>query len=231
MIFTEHGFEPIRGLPARLPAGEEIVWQGAPRWRSLFLHACYLRALGLYFGLIAAWQAITAVYDGRGLGGAAVSASWILVPVLVLVVLLAFYCWLVVRTSVYTITTRRLVMRVGIALPITLNLPFRTIESAELGAFADGTGNIVMTIKPGDRVGFLVLWPHTKPWRFARPQPMLRSVADAATVAEMLGRALSDAEAARLAAEEPAATGADTAATQPSPTAVAMASAAMVAAE
>ena len=196
MTYTEHGFEPVPGLPGRLPAGERVLWRGAPRWGSLFRHACYLRVLGAYFALLLVWQGIAAVYDGRGLAGAVGPALWIAVLWAALMALLAGYCWLVGRTTVYTITNRRLVMRIGVALPITLNLPFRAIERAGVTLFAGGTGDIVMAIKPGDRVAFLVLWPHTRPWRLARPQPMLRSVPDAKRVAELLGGALAAWESA-----------------------------------
>jgi hypothetical protein len=115
-----------------------------------------------------------------------------------LVALLAGYCWLVGRTTVYTVTDRRLVMRVGVAVPISLNLPFTKIEHAGVRLFADGTADLPVTVKPGNRVAYLVLWPHAVPWRMARPQPMLRSVPDGARVAEILGGALARAEAEAL---------------------------------
>ena len=37
------------------------------------------------------------------------------------------FAWASARTTVYTITNRRVVMRFGIALPMTLNLPFTLI--------------------------------------------------------------------------------------------------------
>jgi len=40
-------------------------------------------------------------------------------------------------------------------------------------------------------LGYMLLWPHARPWRFARPQPMLRSVPDAQAVAAMLAEACS----------------------------------------
>ncbi|MEY3475503.1 MAG: hypothetical protein RL087_1961, partial [Pseudomonadota bacterium] len=30
----EHEFEAAPGLPAPLPVGERILWQGAPQWRA-----------------------------------------------------------------------------------------------------------------------------------------------------------------------------------------------------
>ena len=30
----DFAFEPVRGLPAVLPPGERMLWQGAPRWQD-----------------------------------------------------------------------------------------------------------------------------------------------------------------------------------------------------
>ena len=91
----------------------------------------------------------------------------------------------------YTITNRRVVMRIGVVLEITFNFPFRVIESAGLRAYPDGTGDIPLTLTGDDKVAYLHLWPHARPWRAARPEPMLRSVPDAARVADILSRALA----------------------------------------
>ena len=34
-IVPEHEFEPVHGLPEKLPAGEKILWQGSPDWKTL----------------------------------------------------------------------------------------------------------------------------------------------------------------------------------------------------
>ena len=40
--------------------------------------------------------------------------------------------WLSARNTVYTITDRRVVMRIGIVLTLTFNLPFKRIAAAGL---------------------------------------------------------------------------------------------------
>ena len=35
----DFAFEPVRGLPAELPRGERLIWQGAPDWRLLAIQA------------------------------------------------------------------------------------------------------------------------------------------------------------------------------------------------
>jgi hypothetical protein len=113
--------------------------------------------------------------------------------------LVALLTWLTTRTTVYTITNRRVVMRIGIALPLTVNLPFRIVGSAGLKLHADGTGDIPLSLTGDGRMAYLHLWPHARPWRVSRAEPMLRAVPDAARVAEILGRALLASATARAA--------------------------------
>jgi hypothetical protein len=99
---------------------------------------------------------------------------------------LALLAWLSARTSVYTITDRRVVMRVGIVLSLTFNLPFKRIESAGLKLHKDGHGNIPLTLTGSERIAILHLWPHARPWRVNKPEPMLTCVPQAARVAGIL---------------------------------------------
>jgi hypothetical protein len=110
---------------------------------------------------------------------------------LVPLALLTAYAWGVQRTTVYTITNRRVLIRCGLALPMTVNLPFAKIDGAALKTAADGTGDIALAIAPRERVSYLMLWPHVRSWHFGRTQPALRSVPDAARAAQVLGRALA----------------------------------------
>lgn len=186
-------FEPVRGLPERLPAGERMLWQGNPHWRALLKHMFHARVVAAYFGLLAVWRLVSDLNDGRGVGEALVSALWIVPVAAAGLGLLALLAWLIARTTVYTITERRLVMRFGVALSMTVNVPFKVVEAADLRTHAGGVGDIPLTLARGQRLSYLVLWPHVRPWRFAKPQPMLRGVRDAARVAEILGTAYAAA--------------------------------------
>ena len=98
--------------------------------------------------------------------------------------------WLSSRTTQYTITSRRIIMQFGVALPMTLNIPFRILGAAALRSYADGSGDIPIAISGGDQVAYLMLWPHVRPWRTVRTEPMLRSIEDAKHVSEILARAV-----------------------------------------
>lgn len=187
----EHEFEPVRGLPEPPPPGESILWQGAPDWRSLAVHAFHARKLAVYFALLLCWRGVTVAWDGGSLGEAAGAVAFLL-PFATAAVLLAYLvAWMMARATVYTITNRRVVMRIGVVLEVTFNLPYSAIDGAQLKEHADGTGDIPLALAGDTRIAYAHLWPHARPWHVARPQPMLRCVPDAARVAGLLARALA----------------------------------------
>jgi hypothetical protein len=198
------GGEPIRGLPERLPEGERILWQGAPEWKSLALSAYYAGAVAVYFALLMTWRGVAAYADNGDLP-AAIAAGLTHLPLAAIGVgLLCFIAWLAGRTTVYTITNRRVVMRIGIALPKAINIPFKSIAAAALRKRIGGAGDIPLQLRGPDRIGYAHLWPHVRPWRLALPEPMLRSIPDAEAVAGILARALREAsgDTSRVAAPE-----------------------------
>lgn len=186
-------FEPIRGLPGRLPAGESLLWQGAPDLRAMALHVLHVRKVAVYFALLAAWRLVDALRDGASPGNAAVSALPLLGLGAAAAAILFTLAWLMCRTTVYSITSRRVVMRIGVALPITFNLPFAVIGSAGLRLDGAGAGTIALTLKAPNRLAYPVLWPHARPWHLGRAEPALRLVPDAAKVAHLLVQAVAAA--------------------------------------
>ena len=186
----EHDDEVSPGLPAPLPAGERLLWRGAPDWRVLARRSFHLRKVAAYFAVLIVWRGVTTLMDGGTLPDAAATTLWT-VPLAALALgVIALLSWLVASNTVYTLTDRRMVMRVGIVLTVTFNLPFRRIETARLHALPGGAGDIALVLHPEDRIGYIHLWPHARPWHFNRPEPMLRALPDAAAVAELLADAL-----------------------------------------
>jgi hypothetical protein len=183
---------PFR-LPEPLPRGESAIWIGRPDWRGLALRAFHIRAVAIYFGLLALWRVASGVADGETVAASVLAALWVVVPGGAACALLALLAWLSARSTRYIITTRRVIMQFGVALPMTLNIPFSVIASAGLKSYRDGSGDIPLATTGPDRVAYLLLWPHARPWRAARAEPMLRSIPDAQRVAGILGRALAGA--------------------------------------
>ena len=190
MSHDDFELEPIEGLPERPPPGEEILWQGKPSWSGLALRVFHIRKVLIYFAILIAWQGFAALWEGQGGLAAVMSMLGVLPYALLGLGLLAGLALLYARTTVYTITSKRVVMRFGVALPMCVNFPFRTVESAALRLCGDGTGDIPLTLGGPDRIAYLVLWPLTRPGRYRKPQPMLRALADAQAAAEILARAL-----------------------------------------
>jgi len=187
----EHELEPQYGLPERLPANEKILWQGSPDARVLARSAFHIRKLALYFVALVAINAASVVTDGAttmdlllalvwpaGLSALALGGVWTL-------------AWLTARTAVYTVTDRRVVMRIGIVLTLTFNLPLRTLETAAMRQGPDGHGDIVLALKGPDHIAWLHLWPHARPWHLTRTQPMLRALPQVVEVAALLQKAWS----------------------------------------
>jgi hypothetical protein len=56
-----------------------------------------------------------------------------------------------------------------------------------------------LTLAPGERIAYAVLWPHVRPWQMRQPSPMLRCIPDAEKVAGILAQAYAAAQPARVA--------------------------------
>lgn len=195
-----------RPLPESLPEGEEILWRDGPLAWPLAVHVFHIRKVAVYFAAILLWLGTSTYADGGSISGALVAALWVVPLALAAIGILGLFAWLVRRTTTYTITSRRLILQYGVAFPMILNLPFKHIGSAALRLYRDGSGDIPVTLTDGTKIAYPVLWPHARPWRLKRTEPMLRVVADGKRVAEILARAL----VARGGAERPqAAAGSD----------------------
>ena len=126
----EHEFEAAYGLPEPLPKGESILWQGAPDFADLAVRVFHMKKVAVYFAALVAIR-------GFFLYSAGATAMTILVGLLIVAGLaatalaaLGILAWLTARTTAYTLTDQRIVMRIGIVLTLTFNLPLKRIETA-----------------------------------------------------------------------------------------------------
>jgi hypothetical protein len=177
----------LRGLPGPLPRGERLLWQGAPTTAGVFVRVFHARLVALWF---CAWAAVFAA-GASSPASAAITGGAVLLTGAAGLGILWVLSWLTHRTSVYTITDRRVVLHTGIALPVTRNLPFAQIEGGALRAFSDNSGDIPLRLQSGQRIAYLQLWPHARPWHLSRTEPMLRSVPEAEAVVRLLAQALA----------------------------------------
>lgn len=192
---SDSEFEPVPGLPERLPAGERMLWQGAPHWLGLALTAFRVREIAVYFALLMVWRGGSMLYEGASVMAALDHAIAILPLAFGAIAILLVIAITSARTTVYTITDRRIVMRFGMALPLTVNIPFTQIDAAAVGHYrgglVGGLGDLTLSLGAGERIGYLMIWPHARPWRYSRPEPMLRSLPNPDGVAALLADALA----------------------------------------
>lgn len=177
------------GLPHGLPIGETLLWQGKPDFRSLLMGAFRLRMLSIYVGVIVVWSLVSAAFAGYGLREILASAVWAIGLGALALALVALMAWLTARSTIYTITSRRVVIAHGASIRKHLNLPFAKIEAAGIRIGADGIGDIPLTLDARSRLSYILLWPHVKAGKKAGTEPMLRAVRDAEPVAKLLADA------------------------------------------
>ncbi|GAA4002532.1 photosynthetic complex putative assembly protein PuhB [Sphingomonas humi] len=174
---SERLTDELGGLPGPLPEGETIVWQGRPETGRLLAGAFHARAVAFYFLLLAGVGLAMGRLEGVAL---TLGAGALCLGVLALIARAS------ARSSVYTLTDRRLVLRVGVALPMHFNLPLKQIAAADLRMGTGGSGDIALRLAGKGRIAWALLWPHVRPWRTRHPEPMLRAVPDAERIARLL---------------------------------------------
>lgn len=182
----DFAIEPVPGLPERPPLGEELLWQGRPATVALARDAFKITWVAGYFVALAVWR-VSVLADSLS-NVVAVSLPYLAIGLVVCAILTGMAA-VQARSTVYTVTTARVAMRIGAALTVTLNLPFRQIANASLSQKPNGTGTIALETLGDTRISYLVCWPHVRPWHLARTQPALRCIPDAARVAKLLADA------------------------------------------
>ncbi|MEJ1936547.1 photosynthetic complex putative assembly protein PuhB, partial [Nostoc sp. NIES-2111] len=156
----DYDVEPIPGLPALPPKGETILWQGKPDWHSFAMSALHVRMVFAWFGLIGAFRLASAWHDGALTSLVWTQIAFLALLSLIAAALLCAFAYAVARTTVYTVTNRRVVMRFGVALPMTVNLPYSQIDGASLRNLGEGFGDIPLVLASNRGLSWMVLWPH-----------------------------------------------------------------------
>jgi hypothetical protein len=182
----------IKGVPHPLPPGEHVLWQGAPSMRAVATHVFHWRLLAGYLVLMLAWWCVS---TSATFASSEFALGLFVVFALSLIAL--GIVWglsiLVANTTWYAITSHRLVLRIGMVFPMSINVPFTVVESAGVGVFKDGTGQVALKLDKANRIAYVALWPHCHVMRWAQPEPVLRGLIDAPHVGGILAQAVADA--------------------------------------
>ena len=188
MPHDDFEIEPVPGLPETPPQGEEILWQGRPDWWALTKESMSFWWVAAYFAALMLWR-FGAVVDLMPMGQAIGAALPFALLGVVVCGLLALFAYIQARLTVYTVTTSRVAMRIGAALTVTLNIPYKQVANASLDLRRSGTGTIALETMGDTRLSYLVCWPHVRPWKIRRTEPALRCIPDAERVAGMIAEA------------------------------------------
>jgi hypothetical protein len=176
-----------------LAKGERLLWQGMPRARAFAVRVFHMRLVVAYFALLFAARVAIGVIEHQPWLESVGVASRLAVPLAIVMVLLGGLAVLYSRSTRYSVTDRRVLVQFGAVLPMTLNIPFRQVTSAAVKEYADGSGDIPLAVIGEQRLKFLLLWPHVRPWRLKNVEPMIRSVPQVREVANLLVGALTAA--------------------------------------
>ncbi|MEM9576980.1 MAG: photosynthetic complex putative assembly protein PuhB [Pseudomonadota bacterium] len=192
-VHDDFEIEPVEGLPEQPPQGERILWQGRPDWWQLAVESLNVKWVAGYFVLLSVWRFVSQL-DLLPLGQAIGAAVPFLLLGVVTCGLLTLVAVAQARATVYTVTDARVVMRIGAALTLTLNIPYTQVANAMLDLRKNGKGTIALETMGETRLSYLTCWPHVRPWHFRAAQPALRCIPGAEHVAGLL----ADAAEARV---------------------------------
>ncbi len=187
---TNFEIERALDLAAPLPKGEQVIWLDSPDWKSFALRVFHMKALTIYFTTAITFNILWMVANGSPTADVLVSTARLVPLSLLALALFALMAWLMAKSTTYAITNHRVFLRIGVALSITVTVPLKTIRSADLKLYKDGTGDLPLSLTGEDRLAYLHLWPHARPWQLKDTAPMLRAVPDAKKVAEILANIL-----------------------------------------
>lgn len=159
---------------------ERVLWKGRPSVPVLTRSAFYLGTFAIYMGAMVVLAAAFGNID---------SAIFLAIAGLFGGIVIQLIAWRSAKTTLYILTDVRLIMRVGMAVEARINIPLKHIQAAHLNMRGTEHGDIAVELGGERLLGYALLWPHVRPWHFARPQPMLRAVPEAETVARLLSEA------------------------------------------
>lgn len=179
----------LRGVSEALPPGERVLWEGAPDSRALARHLFFVRPLAAYLAVMMLWWVgvnraeIAAVSFWATLGTQLLLSGGLLVGAW-------WFARAIANGTTYAITDRRIVMRFGVVFPLTINVPLHYVQGASARQFPDRTGQIAVKLGTQEKLAWIVLFPHVRPWTFNNPEPLLRGLKDPVKVGEILREAV-----------------------------------------
>ena len=173
-------------LSENLPNGEQLVWQGQPERRALATRAMYLKYIAFYLVALIAARTGYLILDGESVATWSGMLVWQVLASAFVMLLIVGLAAVYSRTTRYSLTNERLIIKSGAAITIHINLPLQQIIGADLREYSDGTGDITLQVSQADKLYWLLMWPNVRSWWIRPLRPVLRGLRDAEAVAHLL---------------------------------------------
>ena len=173
-------------LSENLPNGEKLIWQGHPEKRALATRAMYLKYIAFYLVVLIAARTGYLIMDGEPVATWSGMLVWQVLASAFVMLLIVGLATVYSRTTRYSLTNERLIIKTGAAITIHINLPLQQITAADLREYSDGTGDITLQVSRAEKLYWLLLWPNVRSWWIRPLRPVLRGLQDAQTVAHLL---------------------------------------------
>lgn len=206
---SEYDTEPVPGLPYNLPEGETLIWQASPDAKAVAKRVLHSNAVIGYFALLAAVPVVSALVQGGSVTASLASSARLAIVGAVAIAIMTVLSRAIARTTIYSLTNKRIVMRYGVAFPLSLNVPFGEISAIDCKTYPDGTADIALATSGALRMSYLHLWPHARPWHVESAQPTLRMLPNGADHAKSIASAMVAAGVQGAAVRAPAAANAE----------------------
>jgi len=213
------------GEVSRLPAGERVLWQGAPDQRAIARWFLRERWVLGFVALSAGLGVAAALRHVEGLGPRLIGVGTLsVILAIVAIVAIRVFAWQIAKSSSYVITDRRVYFNIGMVLRADANVPYSSVDRIDLLRRSDGSADLMVTLAGDTEIPWLLLFPHMS-WRGAtRGRPTFRGLRAPEPAADAISNALreyvmpADGEASAVSASSvPSAPRASIAGATPSP--------------
>ena len=179
------------GEVSRLPAGERVLWSGAPDRRSLARYFLRERWVLGFVGVSFTIGVADALSHADGaiprLIGVTTLSALLTVIAMVSIRLLA---WRMAKSSKYVITDRRVFFNIGLVLRADANIPYSSVEGMDLLRRSDGSADLMISLTGVQEIPWLLLFPHMT-WRGSRRgRPTFRALREPQPAADAVVGAL-----------------------------------------
>ncbi len=181
------------GEVSRLPAGERVLWQGAPDQRALARWFLRERWVLGFVALSAALGVADALRHDTGVMPRLIGVGTLsVILATVAMVAIRLLAWQIAKSSSYVITDRRVYFNIGIVLRADANVPYASVDRIDLLRRSDGSADLMVTLAGAKEIPWLLLFPHMS-WRGAtRGRPTFRGLRTPQPAADAIIMALRE---------------------------------------